>query len=161
MKKLSVFFVFLAVISFVMFFVSRNKQEYKVIFDSNGRTFTETQIVKYHQKVVKPADPTRENFIFNGWKNNGENFDFNKEIEENYLLTASWTENNVYTVTITLEGVGYVSKFYEGNTLNIENYTLPQKEGYSIVLYNNDQLYNLSSPITSDLNLVAKYEKNS
>lgn len=160
-RVLSVLLVILAVVSFVMFFITRNNQEYKIIFDSNGGSIVANQNVKYHKHVIKPTDPVRENYLFQGWMNNGVLFDFNKEIEENLLLIALWKEKELYTVTIMLEEVGYDSKFYEGSLINIEKYTLPPKDGYKIVLYNNGQTFDLSTPITSNLNLVAQYEKNS
>lgn len=164
MKKsrvLPILLIFLAVISFVMFFITRNNQEYKIIFDSNGGSIVSNQNVKYHKHVIKPNDPVRENYLFEGWMNNGILFDFNKEIEENLLLTASWKEKELFTVTITLEGIGYESKFYDGSLINIENYTLPPKDEYHIALYNNEQPFDLSTPVTTNLNLIAKYEKNS
>ncbi len=160
-KVLSILLVFLAVISFVVFFITRNNQEYKIIFDSNGGSIVENQKVKYHQHVIKPIDPIRENYFFVGWLNNGILYDFNNNVEENILLTASWKEKESFVVTISLDGVGYESKFYDGSLINIENFVLPPKDGYHIVLYNNGQQFDLTKPITSNLNLVAQYEKNS
>lgn len=160
-KVLSMLLLFLAVISFIMFFISRNNQEYTIVFDSNGGSFVENQKVKYHQSIIKPNDPIRENYTFEGWQHNGIQYDFTQKVEENILLVALWQEKPLYKVTITLDGVSYESKFYEGNLINIENYTLPPKEGYQIVFYQNGQVFELSTPVTKDLNIDAKYEKNS
>ena len=130
-NKLLAFFLFaLAVASFVMFFISRNNQEYIVTFDSNGGSFVEMQKIKYHQRVNKPVDPVRDNYEFLGWQNSGVLYDFNKEIEGNLLLTASWKEKNSYRVVITLEGVGYESIIYENNVIDIEKYTFPKMKHY-------------------------------
>ena len=160
-KILSMFLFLLAIISFVMFFITRNNQEYTIIFDSNGGSIVESQKVKYHKKIIKPQDPTRENYTFNGWQHNGIVYNFDTEIEENTLLTASWTEKTSYKVVIMLDGTGYESKVYDGKVINIENFVIPPKEGYHIVLYNNEQIFDLTTPITTNLNLIAKYEKNS
>ncbi|MCL2513380.1 MAG: InlB B-repeat-containing protein [Oscillospiraceae bacterium] len=48
------------------------------------------------EKAVKPADPEKEGFTFNGWRVGGENgelFDFSTPITENIELFASWTQN--------------------------------------------------------------------
>lgn len=159
-KLLIVCLFVLGIISFVIFFITRNNLEYVVTFDSNGGSNVDIVKVKYHQKVNKPQDPTRENYEFMGWQNNGEAYDFSRRIEENLLLTASWKEKNTYLVVITLEDVKYESRVYENNVIDISKFMLPQKEGYHIVLYNSDQLFELLTPINSNLNLIAVYEKN-
>lgn len=163
MKKniLSLILIICAIISFIMFFISRNNQEYLVVFDSNGGTIIQNQKVKYHKNVIKPQDPVRNNFVFQGWMKDGQKYNFETKVEENILLTASWQEKNAFVVTITLDGEEHKSNVYDGNIINIESFALPQKDGYHIVLYNNDQVFSLNTPITANINLIAKYEKNS
>ncbi len=55
---------------------------YTVTFDVNG-TKSE-QIVKYGGKVDKPENPSVEGYTFDGWKLNGEAFDF-----DNYIMGTS------------------------------------------------------------------------
>ena len=55
---------------------------YTVTFDVNG-TKSE-QIVKYGGKVDKPENPSVEGYTFDGWKLNGEAFDF-----DNYVMGTS------------------------------------------------------------------------
>lgn len=158
-RMIAVFLMLLSVGCFAMFFVTRSNQEYLVIFDSNGGSIVENQKIKYHKKIIKPNDPVRQNYTFQYWQKNGVEYNFDTLIEENTLLTASWKENISYLVKITLDGVGYEAHFYEGEVINLDNFVLPSKDGYKITLYNNNVLYDLQAPITTDLNLQAQYEK--
>ncbi len=54
-------------------------------------------------KVSKPADPTKENYVFDGWYNGNELYDFNSELKGDITLTAHW-KNYVYT-QIAVNGV--------------------------------------------------------
>lgn len=63
---------------------------FAVIFNENGGSKVKTQYVVINNKIVKPADPTREGFKFIGWFLNNELFDFNKPITENVVLMAKW-----------------------------------------------------------------------
>ena len=72
----------------------------KVIFNSNGGSAVETQQVAQYEKVVKPADPTREGYGFIGWYMDSElttAFDFDLLIAEDQILYAKWkkTETTV------------------------------------------------------------------
>ena len=50
--------------------------EYDVTFDSDGGSAVEAQKVKYNEKAVKPADPTKEGYTFKGWFLNDREYDF-------------------------------------------------------------------------------------
>ena len=78
---------------------------YEVIFDSDGGSAVDTQIVKYGDCAAKPADPTREGYKFLGWFKNGEDtaFDFTAPITQKTELTARW-EKKTYTVTFDPNG---------------------------------------------------------
>lgn len=63
-----------------------------------GDNKTEVKRLEKGQKVEKPEDPTREGYIFKGWKLNGELFDFeNTELTENIELVADF-KNQTATV---------------------------------------------------------------
>ena len=77
---------------------------YEVIFDSDGGSAVDTQIVKYGEKAVKPEDPTMKGYNFLGWfDKDGNLFDFNTEITHKTELKAQW-EKKTYTVTFDPNG---------------------------------------------------------
>ena len=57
------------------------------------------QSVENGSMVEKPADPTRKGYVFLGWNNDKEKFDFNTPITSDLELTAHWME-------------GYKAEFY-------------------------------------------------
>ena len=66
---------------------------FTVTFDSQGGSAVAAQTVKYGEKAVKPADPTKENFTFVAWYEDSvavTEFDFSREITANWTLYAGW-----------------------------------------------------------------------
>ena len=64
--------------------------QYEVTFDpANGEKTTTTK-VNYNEKADKPADPTRSGYVFDGWYNGSQKFDFSSPITGNVTLTAKW-----------------------------------------------------------------------
>ena len=63
-------------------------------FNSNGGTAVDSQTVKYGELAVKPADPTRDGYTFNGWTLNGTPYDFSSPVTGNITLVAQWTRNS-------------------------------------------------------------------
>lgn len=77
---------------------------YEVIFDSDGGSAVDKQIVKYGEKAVKPEDPTMKGYNFLGWfDKDGNPFDFDTQITHKTELTARW-EKKTYTVTFDPNG---------------------------------------------------------
>lgn len=75
-------------------------KDWTVSFDTNGSNETiGNQIVKTGNKVLKPADPTKNDYIFNGWfKDTALSipFDFNSDtISGNAKLYAKWLLGDV------------------------------------------------------------------
>ena len=66
---------------------------YTVTFESNGGSAVAAQTVADGSKVVKPADPTKEGFVFGGWCLNAEctvEFDFDTAVTADVTLYARW-----------------------------------------------------------------------
>ena len=60
------------------------------------------QTIEANGKAVKPADPTREGYVFEGWKTASGKFDFSSEITANVVLSATWSK--IHTVTFMADG---------------------------------------------------------
>lgn len=68
------------------------KKEFKVTFDSDGGSKVEAQTVKKGQKVQKPKDPTKKDFVFDGWYLDGKKFNFDTIIDKDITLKAQWSK---------------------------------------------------------------------
>ncbi len=68
---------------------------YIVEFDSDGGTNINNALVVDGGRVVKPADPTKDGYVFAGWYTDEElteEFDFGKSVFKSFTLYAKWTE---------------------------------------------------------------------
>ena len=73
---------------------------YIVRFESNGGTAVSEQSVEKDDTVAKPADPTRDGYVFDGWFANSaltEAYDFSKPVTVNLTLFAKWTKEETTT----------------------------------------------------------------
>ena len=83
-------------------------EKYTVTFDTVGGNVIDSIEVEKNGKVTKPADPTKEGYIFKHWSltENGETYDFNTQVTSNITLYAVWEEETevppvVETETLT------------------------------------------------------------
>lgn len=68
-------------------------KQYTVTFESDGGSEVESQVVDEGQTAVKPNDPVKEGFSFEGWYLDEEfttEYDFTTAITENIVLYAKW-----------------------------------------------------------------------
>ena len=78
---------------------------YLVNFNSNGGNEIESQKVLENNNVIKPLDPIKEGYIFDGWYSDSllkNKFDFNTLVNKNIELYAKWIES--ITITYDLNG---------------------------------------------------------
>ena len=75
-----------------------DKKSYIVTFNSNGGSAVEKQIVKDGDKVSKPSNPTKKDYIFVEWQLNGKTYNFNSKITKDIELKAVWKKANTEQV---------------------------------------------------------------
>ena len=79
----------------------------KVVFDSAGGSFVETQTVEVGEKLVKPTDPTKAEdskyeYAFEGWYLDDYEWDFETDkVSGNITLTAKWGIAVIYSPSFT------------------------------------------------------------
>ncbi|MBD5484315.1 MAG: hypothetical protein HDR18_02130 [Lachnospiraceae bacterium] len=78
--------------------VSASPDSRIVIFDSDGGTTVDPQVVENGKTAAKPEAPVKEGFRFIGWYLDDEPYDFNNEITESITLKARWEEAPVISV---------------------------------------------------------------
>ncbi len=96
---------------------------YTVIFEANGGSEVEEQQVVKNSKVFKPADPEKENYIFDGWYTEKELenlYNFANPVSSSFTLYAKWRKTGVSDILNSSEHFAYV-KGYQDNTVRPEN----------------------------------------
>ena len=68
-------------------------EEFEVMFDSDGGSYVQTQTVKKGAKAIRPSDPTKNGFRFDGWYRQGALYDFSSPVSSDMTLRASWTQS--------------------------------------------------------------------
>ena len=79
---------------------------YTVTFDTDGGSNAAQQTVHYGDKAVKPADPTKSGYTFDGWYKEAEHnseYKFDVPVKKNITLYAKWNVNQ-YTITFDSNG---------------------------------------------------------
>ncbi len=141
-------------------------EKYTVSFNSNGGSAVASQTVEKGQKAKKPTDPTRSGYTFVEWQLNGKAYNFDTQVTSNITLSASWKENGSttpvekYTVVFNSNGGSTVSSQTVEKGQKATKPSNPTREGYTFVEWQlNGSAYNFSTPVTSNLTLVAKWNK--
>ena len=154
----------IVILCVVMLFVLGKNGKYEVKFNTNGGTIIEVQSIKKGETASKPADPTKDGYVFDNWYLNDEVYDFSKEVTEDITLEARWTEVDIdkeeYTVTFNTDGGSKISsvKVTEGN--KVTKPTNPTKDGYKFVGWLlNGKSYDFTKEVTGNITLVASWEK--
>ncbi len=134
---------------------------YTVTFNSNGGDLVTNQNVNEGEKAVEPTEPTKEGYTFLGWYLGTTIYDFDEVVTESLELVAVW-EEITYEVTFNSDGGSDVASQtidYNGKAVKPTN---PTKEGYTFLgWFVGENEYDFNTVVTSDLELTAKWQKNS
>lgn len=155
--------VVLIIACLVIYFIFDNKK-YTITFDSDGGSVVEKQIVKRGEKVNKPTDPTRDGYIFIEWDLGSSIYDFSAKVTRNLILKAIWKEQEggkvTYVVNFNTDGGNSVSNQIINKDGTITKPQDPVRDGYKFLgWYSNNVLFDFNTPVTTNLELVAKWEK--
>lgn len=155
--------VVLIIACLIIYFIFANKK-YTITFDSDGGSVVEKQIVKRGEKVNKPTDPTRDGYIFIEWDLGSSIYDFSAKVTRNLILKAVWKEQEggkvTYVVNFNTDGGNNVSNQIINKDGTITKPQDPVRDGYKFLgWYSNNVLFDFNTPITKNLELIAKWEK--
>lgn len=140
-------------------------QKYTVTFNSQGGSEVAPQAVYAGEKIVKPANPTKEKEYFVDWYKEAECtnvWDFeNETVSQDITLYAKWT-SIAYTVTFeTNKGTPIEAQLVPEGTFATEPVPAPTKEGYLFEGWYTEQTitnrFDFYTPITKDITLYAKW----
>ena len=144
-----------------------NDKEFTVEFLGIDKPYTVK--VKNNSYLKIPETPTKENYVFDGWYCDGKEFDFNSKITSDLKIQAVWleiTENmddslkTDFNILFKDEEVNIISSSVVQKGSVVQKPDDPIKDGYKFVgWFNNESEYDFNLEVTSDLILVAKFEK--
>ena len=138
------------------------KQTFTVTFNTDGGSLVNSQTVEKGNKVVKPANPTKEGYTFDCWTIGLLEFNFNTAINQNITLTARWTRNPEPSTPVVKHTVKFID--WDGRIVEIQQVdngknatapATPAREGYIFTGW--DKSLN---NVTSDMEIKAQYKKN-
>ena len=136
---------------------------YSVIFDTDGGSPIVNQNINKNELVREPVIPTKEGYIFLGWELNGDSYDFNVPVTEDIVLKAIWQEIDLskekYTIIFDTDGGSKIRKQIVKYGELVKEPKNPTKKGNEFIGWTlNGEQYDFSSPVTSNLTLVANWE---
>ena len=116
------------------------------------------------EKIEAPADPVRDGYKFIGWYEGDIKYEFGSYVFGNKTLVAGWEKlpeviPEYYTVTFTADNgmEPIVVKVKPGDCVDIPDF-IPEKEGhYFHKWYIAGDVYDFSTPVTSDITIVATW----
>ena len=119
---------------------------YKVLFDANGGSDVSAALVVSGGTVSKPEDPTRDGYVFVGWYNGANAYDFSATVTGDLTLTAKWGKN-IANCTATVPNPIYHSTythsyFYDG-TWNDNHGGIEVYDGETLLTYGTDYRYKM------------------
>lgn len=99
-------------------------KKYTVTFNTDGGSKIDPITVEEGKTAVKPADPTKNGYIFKGWYLGKNSYDFTEKVTKDITLTASWEKEvektKGYLSSLSIDGLNFDKDFTRTNT----NYTI-------------------------------------
>lgn len=144
---------------------SSEKEQYIVSLSLGDSSDVQRIRVGQNGILVRPEDPLREGYIFDGWLLNGVPYNFDMPISGDIRLEASWKkieeDETIITYSVTFDTVGGsdIGKITVKSGNKITKPLDPIKVGYEFKgwLFNN-QTYSFNTSVTNDMVLVANWE---
>ena len=117
---------------------------------------------EYFTAIEAPADPSKEGKVFEGWYQNGEEFDFSTVIREPTILRAQWSDAPA-PANVNVQIDGHNASFEPGTTIG----DLPapaEPEGYTFAGWYADEERTVplasSTVITEGMSIYTKFNAN-
>ena len=161
MKKKIAYIVgaIVAILIVIVIVLVLNNQKCVVTFDmQNGEPKFE-QLVKRGNKVYEPSDPKNEGYIFLGWYEGNELYDFTKAVKYNMTLVAKWEKDDYVKVSFETVGGNTIEPISVKKGSKVTRPIDPKKTGHTFKMWTlNGEAFDFETPITEDMTLLATYE---
>ena len=148
-----------AILIVIVIVLVLNNQKYVVTFDmQNGEPKFE-QLVKRGNRVYEPSDPKRKDYIFLGWYEGNELYDFTKVVKYNMTLVAKWEKDDYVKVSFETVGGNTIEPISVKKGEKVTRPIDPKKTGHTFKEWTlNGEAFDFETPITEDITLLATYE---
>ena len=135
-----------------------DNQKYVVTFDmQNGEPKFE-QLVKRGNRVYEPSDPKNAGYIFLGWYEGNELYDFTKVVKYNMTLVAKWEKDDYVKVSFETVGGNTIEPISVKKGEKVTRPIDPKKTGHTFKMWTlNGVAFDFETPITEDITLLATY----
>ncbi len=148
-----------AILIVIVIVLVLNNQKYVVTFDmQNGEPKFE-QLVKRGNRVYEPSVPKNEGYIFLGWYEGNELYDFTKVVKYNMTLVAKWEKDDYVKVSFETVGGNTIEPISVKKGEKVTRPIDPKKTGHTFKEWTlNGEAFDFETPITEDITLLATYE---
>ena len=148
-----------AILIVIVIVLVLNNQKYVVTFDmQNGEPKFE-QLVKRGNRVYEPSDPKKKDYIFLGWYEGNELYDFTKVVKYNMTLVARWEKDDYVKVSFETVGGNTIEPISVKKGEKVTRPIDPKKTGHTFKMWTlNGEAFDFETPITEDITLLATYE---
>ena len=145
--------------------LNESAYRFTVIFDTDGGSTILSQTINNNETVLEPETPTKEDCFFVEWRLDGETYDFSTPVTKDLVLKAHWitkeyyADNHINIVTFDSNGGTKVNNqtIKEGNVAIKPDDPTKSESTFGGWLLNEEE-YDFSTPVTSNITLVAKWE---
>ncbi len=97
LAAMALFFVFAACKTQLNSEEEKKAVTYTISFDSDGGSSVESQSVEEGGTASKPADPSKDGYVFKGWIKGTEVYDFSTAVTGDFSLKAKWVASGIYS----------------------------------------------------------------
>lgn len=133
----------------------------QVTFDNQGQgQAPEAQTLFAGDPAKDPGQLSAEGYIFNGWYNGDEKWNFEEAVNEDMTLTAKWTKLCKVDFDVNGGQAGPDSQRVE-TAKQLAKPADPTRSGYSFLgWYNGDNKWDFSQAVEGDMTLKARWKAN-
>lgn len=130
---------------------------YQVCFDTDGGNDIPSRSIEEGKTMFQPSDPIKENHIFLGWYVNDQEYVFGMPITENITLVAKWKEKYHQVTFQNGDAIVDIQKVEDGKKAVMPVTPVSLHQTF-IGWYVDDELFSFTTPITTNIILVAKWK---
>lgn len=141
-----------------------NLPEFTVSFNTDGGSEIKDVKVRENEKITKPSDPTKGEFIFVGWFKEAtwvNAWDFSKDVvTKDMTLYAKWT-TVTYTITFETNGGSAIAPITVAKGSTAQKPIAPTKSGVAFDNWYKEAalttVYDFNTAVNADMTLYAKW----